>query len=211
MVAHAATRAERLTSFRILVVDDNEDAADSMAVLLRLWGHEVRTAYSGEDALASARDYQPDCMLLDIRMPGMDGYALARRFREDPLLSRSQLVALSAYSSEEHGRRALEAGFDHLLVKPADPMALEGLLTMLQHALKLAERTEALAKKNVQLAEETKALLTEVKDELVEVKEEIREVREEIREVRDVANAAPEDGQRQPKPTPPDPADRADK
>src|SRR5436190_16986776 len=182
MLPQVTHRAER---FRILVVDDNEDAADSLAVLLRLWGHEVRTAYTGEDALDMALDLKPDCMLLDIRMPGMDGYALAQRLRREPVLERSRLVALSAYSSEEHGRQAREAGFDHCLVKPADPTALEGLLTMLQQAIRLAERTEVLAQKNVELAEETRALLTEVKEELAEVKEEIREVKQEIREVRD--------------------------
>jgi CheY-like chemotaxis protein len=183
-------------------------------MLLRMWGHEVRTAYSGEDALESAQAYRPDCMLLDIRMPGMDGYALARRLREQPELSRSQLVALSAYSSEEHGRRATEAGFDHYLVKPADPTALEGLFTMLQQALKLAERTEALAEKNVQLAKETKELLTEVKEELHDVKEEIREVKQEIREVREATREEPEpsaDGSKPAAHDPPNPADKADK
>jgi len=198
-----------------MVVDDNEDAADTLAVLLRMWGHEVHTAYSGEDALESALVYRPDCLLLDIRMPGMDGYALARRLRQQPELSRSQLVALSAYSSEEHGRRVSEAGFDHHLVKPADPTALEGLLTMLQQALRLAERTEALAEKNVQLAKETKELLTEVKEELQEVKEEIREVKQEIREVRAAARDASKPSGDASKPTPraepPNPADKADK
>jgi CheY-like chemotaxis protein len=208
MVAHAVCHTDRQERFRVLVVDDNEDAADTLAMLMRLWGHEVRTAYSGEDALESALAYRPDCMLLDIRMPGMDGYALARRLRQQPALSRSQLVALSAYSSEEHSRRASEAGFDHYLVKPADPTALEGLLTMLQQALKLAERTEALASKNVQLAKETKELLTEVKEELQDVKEEIREVKQEIREVREAAGTKPKPP---PRAEPPNPTDRADK
>ncbi len=208
MVTYAARQADPLNRFRILVVDDNEDAADTLAMLLRMWGHDVHTAYSGEDALESARDYRPDCMLLDIRMPGMDGYTLARRLRQEPSLRQSQLVALSAYSSEEHGRRAREAGFDHWLVKPADPKALEGLLSMLHQALKLAERTEALAEKNVRLAQETKALLTEVKEELQDVKEEIREVKQEIREVREAAGHKPEQSPRR---EPPNPEDRVDK
>src|SRR5436190_16833125 len=98
MVAHANCHADQRDRFRILVVDDNEDAADTLAVLLRMWGHDVHTAYSGEDALESALAYRPDCMLLDIRMPGMDGYALARQLRQQPELKWSHLVALSAYS-----------------------------------------------------------------------------------------------------------------
>jgi two-component system OmpR family response regulator len=208
-VSHALTPLNRRGQFRILVVDDNEDAADTLAVLLRMSGHDVQTAFSGEDAVETALREQPDCMLLDIRMPRMDGYQLARRLRREPRLERSRLVALSAYSSEDHARRAREAGFDHWLVKPADPTALEGLLTMLQQALKLAERTEALAEKNAQLAEETKALLTEVKEELADVKEEIREVKQEIREVRgSTPGGLPPTP---PRPEPPDPSDRADK
>lgn len=191
-------------SLRVLIVDDNEDAAETLAVLVRLWGYDVRTAYGAESGLESAQDYRPDCLLLDINMPGMDGYTLARQLRREPQLCRSRLVALSAYSSDEHGRRALEAGFDHCLVKPADPAALEGLLAMLQQTLRLAERTEALAHKNVKLAEETKALLTEVKDELREVREEIREVKQEMRDGREPNGGNPE------RSDPPQPGDRTD-
>src|SRR5438128_1574712 len=148
MLPSAADEIARTRQFRVLIVDDNQDAAESLAVLARLWGHEVRTAYTGATGLELARAYRPDCLLLDINMPGMDGYTLARQLRREPALERAKLVALSAYSSEEHGRYSRDAGFDHCLVKPADPTALEGLLTMLQQAIKLAERTEALAQKN---------------------------------------------------------------
>jgi len=170
--------------FRVLIVDDNRDAADSLAMLIRLWGHEAQTAYGGGAGLELASAFSPDCCLLDISMPDMDGYAVARRIRSRPEFAGAKLVALSAYSSEEHRRRALEAGFDHCFVKPADPSALEGLLTMLLQALRLAERTEALAEKNVQIAEETKELLTEVKEEIKDVKEELKEVKEELREIK---------------------------
>jgi len=177
------------TSIRVLIVDDNQDAADTLAMLARMWGHEVQVVYDGEAALAAAVAFQPDCLVLDIGLPRLDGYALARRIREQPGLEKAKLVALSAYSGEQHVRRVKEAGIDHCLVKPADPTVIEELLTMLKQTLKLAERTEALAQQNVALARETKELLTEVKEDIKEVKEEIREVKEEIREVKNNKNA----------------------
>ena len=171
-------------TFRVLVVDDNRDAADSLAWLARLWGYEAETAYDGRAGLEAARAFRPHCLVLDLGMPGMDGYALARRVRQEPDLKTSRLVALSAYGGEEWKQRLHEAGFDHYLTKPADPGDLERLLKMIQHALKLAQRTEALAQQNVELAKETKTLLSEVKEEIREVREELREVKDEIRDVK---------------------------
>lgn len=188
MLRNATNEADSRSRFRVLVIDDNQDAADSLALLLRLRGYESRAAYSGEAGLEEAAAFRPDCLVLDIGMPGLDGYEVARRVRRDALLSRSRLIALSAYSSDEYRRQANEAGFDHYLVKPADPRALEGLLTMLQHAIKLAERTEALAQQNVQLAQQTRELLGEVKTELREVKEELKEVKDELKTVRSKSN-----------------------
>jgi two-component system, OmpR family, response regulator len=185
MRQRAADTPKEEQAFRVLIVDDNRDAANSLAVLARLWGCEVRAVYDGEAGLETARAFQPDCLLLDIALPRMDGYTLARRIRQQPELRRAKLVALSAYSSEEHRQRVQEAGFDHALVKPADPTELEGLLKMLKQAIKLAERTEALAQQNIELARETKTLLTEVKEEIQEVKEELREVKEELKDVKD--------------------------
>jgi CheY-like chemotaxis protein len=185
----AETRTESAgteRAFRVLIVDDNQDAADSLAVLARLWGCDARTAYDGHSGLAVARDFRPDCLVLDIGMPGIDGYALARRLRGDPSLAKTKLVALTAYGSDEDRRQALAAGFDHHLTKPANPEDLERLIRMLELALKIAERTEALAQQNVELARETKDLLTEVKEEIKEVKEEIRDVKEEIRDVKEM-------------------------
>jgi signal transduction histidine kinase len=103
---------------RILVVDDNQDAADSLSMLLRLDGHEVKTAYGGEQALQLAADFAVDFVLLDIGLPGMNGYEVARRLREKGMTA--QLIALTGYGQPEDVRRAKEAGFDAHLVKPVD-------------------------------------------------------------------------------------------
>lgn len=177
-------------SYRVLIVDDNRDAANTLAALARLWGYNVRTAYDGRTGLEQARSFHPNCLVLDIGLPGIDGYTLAHRVRQHPTLHDAKLIALSAYSSEEHDRRIHEAGFDYHLVKPADPTLLEELLKMLVHAVKLMERTEALAKENINLAKETKELLTDVEADIQGVKQELREVKEELREVREEIHRA---------------------
>jgi PAS domain S-box-containing protein len=113
---------------RVLVVDDNADAADSLAVLLRLLGHDVRVTHDGPRALAAAADGWPELVLLDIGMPGMDGYEVARRLRADPATAGAVLAALTGWGQEEDRRRSKEAGFDHHLVKPADLDMLQRLL-----------------------------------------------------------------------------------
>jgi two-component system CheB/CheR fusion protein len=104
---------------RVLVVDDNEDAARSIGYLLEMTGHEVLVVFDGEDAIVAAVGAQPDLVLLDIGLPGMDGYAVAARLRAAGL-KHATLVALSGYGQQEHLRRSREAGFDHHLVKPID-------------------------------------------------------------------------------------------
>jgi CheY-like chemotaxis protein len=104
----------------VLVVDDNKDLADNLCMLVRLWGFECRAAYEGAAGLQAACDFQPDCLLLDIAMPGLDGYMLAREVRARPGLDRAKLIALTAYSDETHVRFSQEAGFDHHFVKPPD-------------------------------------------------------------------------------------------
>src|SRR5262249_13063456 len=116
------------TSRRILVVDDNEDGAESIAMLLRLKGHEVRVAFDGEKALCAFGDFAPQVVLLDIGMPGMTGYEVARRLRDVSAPAGVLLVALTGYGQDEDRRRALEAGFDYHLVKPVDFEVLLGLL-----------------------------------------------------------------------------------
>jgi signal transduction histidine kinase/DNA-binding response OmpR family regulator len=116
---------------RVLVVDDNADGAQSLATLLRLSGFRVEVAQSGPAALTTAESFQPDVVLLDIGLPGMDGYEVARRLRAEENGSRRLLVALTGYGREEDRRRSQEAGFDHHLAKPVDP---EQLLRLLNEA-----------------------------------------------------------------------------
>ncbi len=125
--ALAAAVTPCAAAWRVLVVEDNQDAADSLAMLLRLWGHEVRTAHDGQSGLKAARSYRPDIVLLDIGLPGLDGYAVARRLRSEfgPAV---RLVAMTGYGQDEDRRRASAAGFDTYLTKPADPAALQAIL-----------------------------------------------------------------------------------
>jgi CheY-like chemotaxis protein/two-component sensor histidine kinase len=113
---------------RVLVVDDNQDAANSLATLLKLQGHEVRVAYSGMAALEMTRTYTPHVMFLDIGMPGMDGYEVGRRIRQTPGLEKLTLVALTGWGQQEDRRRTAEAGFDHHLVKPPETDALSRII-----------------------------------------------------------------------------------
>jgi PAS domain S-box-containing protein len=114
-------------SKRVLVVDDHADAADSLAMLLRMEGHDVRIARNGPAAVESAQADPPDVVLLDLGMPGMDGFEVARRLRQGPA-ARTFIAALTGWGQEEDRRRTREAGFDHHLVKPADPNDLRELL-----------------------------------------------------------------------------------
>lgn len=115
-------------SYRMLIVDDNEDAADTMALLQSLRGHQTRTAYNGPAALELAADMLPEVVLLDIGLPEMDGYEVARKLRAMPELDGVFLVAMTGYGSAEDRARSHEAGFDGHLVKPADLEVLRGWL-----------------------------------------------------------------------------------
>ncbi len=117
---------------RILVVEDNVDSAEMMSFLLELRGYQVRTAYHGPEALEVARAFHPQVVLCDIGLPGMNGYEVAARLREQPDFQRTTLIALTGYGQEDARRRAQEAGFDHHLVKPVEPDALEALLDSLR-------------------------------------------------------------------------------
>jgi CheY-like chemotaxis protein len=112
----------------VLVVDDNPDAAESLAEVLGLAGHEVRTAGDGLDALAAARESRPEVVLLDLGMPGMNGFEAARRLREDPASRPDLLVAVTGWASDDDRRHTRAAGFTHHLIKPADPAAILALL-----------------------------------------------------------------------------------
>jgi CheY-like chemotaxis protein len=113
---------------RILVVDDNSDSGETMALLLRLSGHDVRSADSGPVAIESARQFLPEVVLMDIGMPGMDGYTTARHLRNEMVGHQPLLIALTGYTQDDHLKRAREAGFDHHLAKPVEIDALTKLL-----------------------------------------------------------------------------------
>lgn len=117
-----------ITPRRILVVDDNVDAAASLAMLLKLGGHTIRTAHSGPDALTAAEEYRPEVIFLDIGLPGMNGYEVAVRLRGNDNLKPLFLVAITGWGTEDDQRRARESGFDHHLTKPAELSAVEQLL-----------------------------------------------------------------------------------
>jgi PAS domain S-box-containing protein len=113
---------------RILVVDDNRDATETLALLLELWGHEVYSALDGPSALALAAEHRPEIVLLDIGLPGMTGYEVAQRMRDIPGLERVLLVAVTGYGQQEDRRRTREAGFEYHLIKPVEPEKLRELI-----------------------------------------------------------------------------------
>jgi CheY-like chemotaxis protein len=118
----------RTNCSRILVVDDIADAADSMAMLLGMWGYDAKVSYKGVAALATARTFRPEVVLLDIGMPRMDGFQVAQRLRELPGLRNMVIVAISGYADEANRNRARLIGFDHYLGKPVDLDDLRALL-----------------------------------------------------------------------------------
>jgi len=118
------------TPRRVLVVDDNVDAAESSAVLLRMDGHEVRLAHNGMEALQAASEFQPEIILLDIGLPGINGYEVARRLRQQPQFEKTLLIAITGYGQDEDRRRSREAGFNHHLTKPVDPVSLQALVAV---------------------------------------------------------------------------------
>jgi signal transduction histidine kinase/DNA-binding response OmpR family regulator len=119
---------------RVLVVDDNQDAAETIALYLQLEGHEVKTVRDGHQALACVGVFAPQVVVLDIGLPGLNGYEVAQRLRELPATRQALIVALSGYGQPEDKQRALEAHFDHYFVKPADPQALVDRIAAWQHS-----------------------------------------------------------------------------
>ena len=119
---------EALKPRRVLVVDDNRDNADTMAMFLRLIGHDVQTAYDGEKALESARVMRPEVMLLDIGLPKLNGYEVAEAVRSWDWGDRPVLAAVTGYGGETVVRQCRQAGFDHHLLKPIDVQDLYAVL-----------------------------------------------------------------------------------
>lgn len=116
---------------RVLVVEDNPDVAHVLSLLLRLWGHEAAVLRTGPAALGAIPAYRPDVALVDILVPGLNGYDLARQLHERGLAGRTVLIAMTGLSEEVHRRRSREAGFAEHLVKPVDPVRLRELLERL--------------------------------------------------------------------------------
>ena len=116
--------AQQVQPTRVLVVDDNQDAAISLGLLLSAIGYEVATSFDGPSALVKAEQFAPDACVLDISMPGMDGYELARRLRANAVAHPPVLATVTAYGDYEHLNRAANAGFDLHFTKPIDPSEL---------------------------------------------------------------------------------------
>ena len=115
--------------FRTLIVDDNRDAADTLAMLMAGWGFDARTAYDGRAALNEAASFHPDCFVLDIGMPGMRGDEVAMQLQNEP--NRPYLVAITGWSTQQDQQSALAAGFDEVLAKPVAWQQIEALLMRL--------------------------------------------------------------------------------
>jgi CheY-like chemotaxis protein len=124
----AHDRQQPVEALRVLVVDDNHDAADSLGMLLSALGVEVNIAYDGASALASAAQWSPAAILLDLGMPGMDGWEVARPLRRDPAMKEVKLIALTGWGQDEDRKRTESAGFDHHIIKPVDFALLQKLL-----------------------------------------------------------------------------------
>jgi CheY-like chemotaxis protein len=131
--AGESSRGETLSGLapgrRILVVDDSRDSADGLSIVLRLLGHDVQTAYHGDAALVIADEWLPDVAILDIAMPRMDGYELARRLRAAHRGRDILLIALTGFAGDDYRRRSMEAGFDEHFVKPVSPDILVACAT----------------------------------------------------------------------------------
>jgi CheY-like chemotaxis protein len=123
-----AAIATEITGHRILVIDDNADAASSLAMLLKLTGNETHIAHDGLEAVNAAEKFLPNVVLLDIGLPGLNGLEVCRRIREQPWGKHMAIVALTGWGQSDDHRKSKEAGFDHHMVKPVDCAALMRLL-----------------------------------------------------------------------------------
>jgi CheY-like chemotaxis protein len=112
----------------VLVVEDNRDAADSLQMLLEVFGYEVAVAYTGPTGVEAAKEMRPDAVVCDIGLPGLDGYGVARALRQDPATAKARMIAVTGYGGDDDRRRARDAGFDAHLTKPADPVEIRRLL-----------------------------------------------------------------------------------
>ena len=136
-------RKDRPGSLRVLVADDNRDGANTLAHLLASWGYQVQVAYDGLAALESAQTHLPDVALIDLGLPGMDGYQVALHLRQRPELQGLKLIAVTGFDWPEAPRRSREYGFDDHFVKPVDPDRLHALLRALETRLEETNQPES--------------------------------------------------------------------
>ena len=138
-----ASLPEERRARRVLLVEDNVDAAEAMLLLLREFGHQVHVVHDGHEALEAARQFEPEVVLLDIGLPGIDGYEIARRMRAMPPLAQALIVAVSGYGQEKDRQRSAAAGFDAHLVKPVDPRAFVAVISGAPSGTGSARRVDA--------------------------------------------------------------------
>jgi|GEM_PF-1097397 len=163
---------------RVLVADDNRDAADSLAALVRLWGHEACVAYDGVTALKLVDNNPPDVVLADLAMPTLDGRKLAQHMRASAGGSYFTLVAVTGFADDRQRNLALAAGFDHYLVKPVEPADVQYLLTEVERR--------------------TRAAVTRARELIGQASDHVRQTRELVDEARRYSTRGDGD------PTPPD-------
>jgi len=141
------TETPSTSGVRVMVVDDNKDVAESTAMLLRMVGCEVQVAYDGDVALRALPEWLPQAVLLDIGLPGKNGYQVAEQIRSDPRNRTILLVAVSGYGQDDHRLRSKSAGFDYHMVKPIDPAVLTRLLAPLEAAQRAQDNVVSLARR----------------------------------------------------------------
>jgi len=156
---------------RLLVVDDNRDAADTLGLLLQLLGHHPTVAYDGAAAVRAAAAEAPDAVLLDLALPGRDGFGVAADLRRADGLGDVPLVALTGYADEELRDRASQCGFDLYLVKPVDELALRAVLAQVAEVRRLARRVSELSAGGRAFAAECRSLLREQRRQLGTMRE----------------------------------------
>jgi len=129
-----AEPADLKSSLRILIVDDNQDGADSLAMVLKMMGNDARTAYDGKEGVELAEEFRPEVVLFDIGMPKLNGYEACRLIRKQPWGRKVIVIAVTGWGQDDDRQRSHDAGFDHHMVKPVDPQAVMKMLAVLQVA-----------------------------------------------------------------------------
>jgi CheY-like chemotaxis protein len=166
--------APRKKAMRVLIVDDNPDVADTTAELVTMWGYQTEVAYDGPSALKIAGTWLPDAGLLDLGMPGMDGYSLVRNLRQrQPTDAFAAFLAITAYSGAEIKQRCSDAGFDVHLVKPVRPALLKRALETIATAKQLFEQAASARRRNAELRQGNAELQQECRRLLEELRAQV--------------------------------------